>query len=135
MHNFSATPFYEDTSFISLTTTSDEDPSFTRVTTPFDEDPSFTRVTACEKAEYQFCDFDMMAYDDTACQLYYVCDGGFWRSGLCQEPTLFDIESFACRPAASATCADFCPPFTGAPHPDPSLEPAGKYNCNANRSG
>ena len=89
-------------------------------------EPLFTKVGPCEKADYQFCDIDMMAPDDTNCQIYYVCNEGFWTTGLCQQPTLFDLESFACRPEAYATCSDMCPPYTGAPHPDPSLEPLGK---------
>ena len=67
----------------------------------------------------------MVAPDDTDCEYFYRCNQGNWIREKCAEGNYFDVETYSCLP--DATCQDECPPYTGAPFPDPGADPRGNY--------
>ena len=86
---------------------------------------SFVRVDACDRYYYEFCDESMRAPDDLDCYGFYMCNNGYWSKQQCSDTTQFDVETFLCR-EQFVTCEEQCPPYTGAPFPDPDSEPWGK---------
>ena len=87
----------------------------------------FEEVDACERYGYEFCDVGMVAPDDLDCHYFYQCNQGHWERQECAPPTYFDVDTYLCQQQMFVTCQEECPPYTGAPFPDPGANPKGNY--------